>query len=276
MKRKWTLMGAALVLAIGMTGMLSACGGGGEAQITDAASLAAANQSAQAAAESYHMDMDMNMELTLKMDGLQEVMDTESLTMPMTMKMSMDAGKETAHADSNTSMSLMGQSMDQDAEMYIDMANGVTYTKAKGSDGWEKTETDSSMSDMMNSVAEMSADLLAKAEYAETDSGYTLTLDAAEMGEALKETNLFGSYSEAGMEFKEFNINGGEIVYTFDKESALITKIEMKAVDVKAKGDMQGTAIDMQVPITTTIEYSQYGEIEPAAYEIPADVTGSK
>ena len=146
MKKKLSMIGAALVLVIGMAGMLSACGGS-EAQIKDAESLAAANQSAQAAAESYHMDMDMNMELTLKMDGLQEVMDTESLTMPMTMKMSMDAGKETAHADSNTSMSVMGQSMDQDAEMYIDMANGVTYTKAKGSDEWEKTETDSSMSD---------------------------------------------------------------------------------------------------------------------------------
>ena len=62
MKKKLTMIGAAFVLVIGMAGILSACSGGGsEAQINDAASLAAANQSAQADVENYHMDMDMDM-----------------------------------------------------------------------------------------------------------------------------------------------------------------------------------------------------------------------
>lgn len=277
MKKKLTMLAAALALIIGMAGLVAGCGGGSsEPQITDAASLAAANQEAQSTVESYHMDMDMNMDMTLRMDGIQEVMGTDSLTMPMTMTMSMDSGKQTAHATSNTKMELMGQSLDQNAEMYIDIENAVTFSKAEGTEQWIKSQTDSSMSDMMNSMADMSAEMLSQADFAETDSGYTLTLDAAVMGEAIKETNLFDSYSSAGMEFQEFNIDGGELIYTFDKDSVLVTKIEMKAVNVKARGDMQGTVVDMQVPITTTLDYSQYGEIDPEVYKIPEEVLGSE
>lgn len=277
MKKKLTMIGAAFVLVIGMAGILSACGGGGsEAQITDAASLAAANQTAQEAVENYHMDMDMDMDMTLKMDGLKEALGTDSMNVPMKMTMSMDSGKETAHADSNTSMSMMGQSMEQPAEMYIDIANGATYTKAEGTETWTKTETDSSMTEMMNSVTEMSADILEKAKFAETEEGYTLTLDAGELGEAIKEMNLFSSYSEAGMDMKEFNITEGQIIYTFYKDSALIKKIDMQGLNIQANGEMQGTAIDMQVKLTDTMDYSQYGEIDPKAYAIPADVTSAK
>ena len=258
MKKKLTMIGAAFVLVIGMAGLLSACGGGSEAKITDAASLAAANQAAQEKAKNYHMDMDMDMDMTLKIDGLKEALGTDSMNVPMKMTMSMDSGKETAHADSNTSMSMMGQSMEQAAEMYIDIANGATYTKAEGTETWTKTETDSSMTEMMNSVTEMSADILEKAKFAETEEEYTLTLDAGELGEAIKEMNLFSSYSDIGMDMKEFNITEGQIIYTFYKDSALIKKI------------------DMQVKLTDTMNYSQYGEIDPKAYAIPADVTGAK
>ena len=274
MKKKLTMIGAAFVLVIGMAGILSACGS--EAQITDAASLAAANQSAQADVENYHMDMDMDMDMTLKMDGLKEALGTDSMNVPMKMTMSMDSGKETAHADSNTSISMMGQSMEQPAEMYIDIANGATYTKAEGTETWTKTETDSSMTEMLNSVTEMSADILEKAKFAETEDGYTLTLEAGELGEAIKEMNLFSSYSAAGMDMEEFNISEGQIIYTFYKDTALIKTIDMQGLNIKAKGKMQGAAIDMQVKLTDTMNYSQYGEIDPKAYAIPADVTGAE
>ena len=277
MKKKLTMIGAAFVLVIGMAGILSACGGGGsDAQITDAASLAAANQAAQEKTENYRMDMDMDMDMTIKMDGLQEALGTDSMNVPMKMTMSMDAGKEAAHADSNTSMSMMGQSMEQPAEMYIDIANGVTYTKADGTEQWTKTETDSSMSEMMNSVTEMSADNLEKAKFAETEEGYTLTLDAGDLGEAIKEMNLFNSYSAAGMDMEEFNISEGQITYTFYKDTALIKQIDMQGLNIKAKGEMQGAAIDMQIKLTDTMNYSQYGEIDPKAYAIPAEVTGAE
>ena len=277
MKKKLTMIGAAFVLVIGMAGLLSACGGGGsDAQITDAASLAAANQAAQEKAENYHMDMDMDMDMTIKMEGLQEALGTDSMNVPMKMTMSMDAGKEAAHANSNTSMSMMGQSMEQPAEMYIDIANGVTYTKAEGTEQWTKTETDSSMSEMMNSVTEMSADILEKAKFAETEEGYTLTLDAGDLGEAIKEMNLFNSYSAAGMDMEEFNISEGQITYTFYKDTALIKQIDMQGLNIKAKGEMQGAAIDMQIKLTDTMDYSQYGEIDPKAYAIPAEVTGAE
>ena len=188
----------------------------------------------------------------------------------------MDSGKETAHADSNTSISMMGQSMEQPAEMYIDIANGATYTKAEGTETWTKTETDSSMTEMLNSVTEMSADILEKAKFAETEEEYTLTLDAGELGEAIKEMNLFSSYSDMGMDMKKFNITEGQIIYTFYKDSALIKKIDMQGLNIQANGEMQGSAIDMQVKLTDTMNYSQYGEIDPKTYAIPADVTSAK
>ena len=209
------------------------------------------------------------------MDGLKDVMGTDSLTMPMSITMSMDSGKETAHATSNTKMTMLGQSIDQNAEQYIDIKNGVTYTKAEGTNQWTKTESDASMSDMMDSMSKMSKDMLSKAEFAETEDSYTLTLDAEVMGDMIKELGLFDSISSADMELEEFSIDSGQIVYTFDKESALLTKSEIKELDVKAKGTEQGISADMQIPVSATMEYSHYGELDPKDYEIPSDVTGS-
>ena len=274
--RNMKLASAVFVVAIiiGTMGMLAGCGGS-KAQITDAVSLAEANQAAQQAAKNYHMDMDMDMEATIKMDGLKDVMGTDSLTMPMSITMSMDSGKETAHATSNTKMTMLGQSIDQNAEQYIDIKNGVTYTKAEGTNQWTKTESDASMSDMMDSMSKMSKDMLSKAEFAETEDSYTLTLDAEVMGDMIKELGLFDSISSADMELEEFSIDSGQIVYTFDKESALLTKSEIKELDVKAKGTEQGISADMQIPVSATMEYSHYGELDPKDYEIPSDVTGS-
>ena len=55
-----------------------------------------------------------------------------------------------------------------------------------------------------------------------------------------------------------------------------IKKIDMQGLNIQAKGEMQGSAIDMQVKLTDTMNYSQYGEIDPKTYAIPADVTSAK
>lgn len=274
MKKKFTMMGAVLVLIIGMAGLLSACGGG--ASINDASSLAEANEKAQAEVENYHMDMDMDMEMTVKMEGLEELAGSDSLTMPMKMTMKMDAGKKTAHAESTASMSMMGQSMDQDSEMYIDIENGATYAKPEGTSEWVKSDTDASMSDMTSGVAAMDKEILDKAKFAETEDAYTLTLDAAEVGDLINEEDFFGSYESSGMEFEEFEISSGQIIYYFDKETVLLKKAEMKDLDVNAKGEMSGSAIDMKVPMSATMDYSQYNEIDPKVYEIPEDVKNGK
>ena len=41
-------------------------------------------------------------------------------------------------------------------------------------------------------------------------------------------------------------------------------------------GIFGSAAIDMQVKLTDTMDYSQYGEIDPKTYAIPAEVTGAE
>ena len=274
MKKKLTVAAAALMLLIGTIGLLTACGGSDKPQITDAASLAAASQKALEGVENFHVDMDMDMEMTMKMDGLKEVMGTDSMTVPAKIKTNLDSGKETAHGTTEVKMSMMNQPMDQAAEIYIDLVNGVTYTKAEGTEAWIKTDSDASMSDMMSSLSTLGTDVLEQAEFSESEDGYVLTLDASVMGEAIKESDMLGNYVGSGLDLETFDITGGQFVYTFDKESTRPIKIEMKDVDMKAKGETQGTAVDILVPMNAAIVYSQYGEIDPGAYEIPAEVTG--
>lgn len=268
MKVRLTVAAALAVLIIGM---LSACGDGSP-QITDAKSLAAANKTAQEAVENYHMDMNMNMDVTMNLPGLEDMLGSSSIEVPTSMEMRMDSGKETAHANSSMSMTMMGQSMDQDAEMYIDITNGTAYTKAAGTDTWQKSENSIGMTDMTNSLSELGDDIMSEAVFSETEEDYTLTLDAAVLGEAIKEMDLLGSLDAAGMGLEDFSIDGGQLTYIFDKESVLIKKIEMNDVDVKASGDISGSTADMEMPINATFDFSKYNELSAADYEIPADV----
>ncbi len=266
MKGKLTLLTLALALLLAL---LTACGG---ANITDAKSLAAANIKAQAAVENHHMDMNMDMTMAIDTERLKEAFGTSSLEMPVLMNVAVDSGRYTAHANTNMNVTIMEQETKQQAELYLDMKNGITYAKADGVDAWKRAEETLDMSAMLNSLGRLEDSLLENAIYSESSDAYTLTLSADPMDEVIKDMDLLGSLRSAGLDVETLTVDGGQMVYTIDKNSLLITSIAMKDIDVTASGVLGGTSVDMSIPLDAEVTFSKYGELMPEDYEIPDDV----
>ena len=267
MKLKIFLVGSVIALTLGL---FTACGG--SPTIDDASSLVEANKAAQEAVTSYHMDSDMDMNIAMGMEGLESLLGTSSLSMPMDMKMAMDMGKESAHGTTSVSISMMGQKQDVNAEMYVDIKEGVAYSKLDGADTWTKSEQDAASMDMAGSVSEMSEDILSKAKFESDDDSYELTLTAADLGESISDLGLMDNLGSSGVELKDFSMTEGEVKYTFDKDKVLLRKVSMDDVKIKATGSMQGTTMDMDITMEADYELGKYDELDPKDYQIPDEV----
>ena len=267
MKLKLFLVGSVIALTLGI---FTACGG--SPTIDDASSLIEANRTAQEAVSSYHMDSDMDMNIAMGMEGLESLLGSSSLNMPMDMKMSMDMGKESGHGTTSVSISMMGQKQDVNAEMYVDIKEGVAYSKLDTADAWTKNEQDASTMDMISSVSAMSDEILSKAKFESDEESYKLTLTAADLGESINDLGLMDSLGSSGVELKDFSMTEGEIKYTFDKDKVLLRKISMDNVKVKATGSVQGTTMDMDITMKADYELGKYDELDPKDYQIPDDV----
>ena len=261
-----------------LLGMLAGCGGadpgGDKASITDAKSLAAANKTAQEAVKNFHADgdMDMKIKMTINASGT-----TQDLDMPMKMGLAMDTDGKTGHGQMKVDADVMGQSIDQDAEVYTDLEKGAVYTKVGGSDAWAKSDQQINVTSMMDSVAEMDESLLAKAEFAESEEGYTLTLSGDALGEALKDMDLMSGVSQ--LDLSDLTVGGGKIIYTIDKETNLMTKTVIEGLTITAKGSSSGVDYDADITMDSDYAYCKYDELKPADYEIPDEVlemTGDK
>ena len=266
MRSKIIILIAALVFTLGT---LTSCGG---PSITDAKSLVAANKAAQEAVKNFHMDGDLDMEMKMKMEELQALLGTAELSMPMKMEMSMDMSKETAHGTTKTDVTTLGQTQSVDAEMYCDIKEGIVYTKTDASNTWVKSNQEINTADMVESLAGAGDELLEKAEFSSDDDSYKLTLSAEVLGESINDLGLMNDIGSAGMEIKDLNMSEGTIVYTFDKETVLMKKVEMDDVKVTANGTMDGTSLDMDIDMDAEYEFSKYDELDPKDYEIPEDV----
>ncbi len=283
MKKKY-LTAAAVLLTLICAFALTSCGGGqtggngdgaGNGNVTDASSLIEAHKSAQNDVESVHMDATTDMNMTMNSESLEAVLGSSELSMPFVVEMSLDSGKETAHGTTKTTVDLMGQSQEQNAEAYYDLKEGAAYVKAAESSAWTKTESTATVSSMLNSADDFSDEMLKDAEYAETEDGYTLTFDATNMGSIINELNSMDDLSASGVTLEDCTINKGTVVYTFDKETCLIKHVNMTGVDMTAKGSMQGMEFEMDIVMSADFDYSKYNELSPADYEIPDSVISS-
>lgn len=269
MKSKILFLGVFLALVIGL---LAACGG---ITINDAKSLAAANKEAQSKVENFHADSDIDINMSLGMEGLESLFGSGTMTVPMKMNISLDSGRESAHGNMSTDISFMGQSEKTTAEIYCDLKNGKAYVKAEGSDEWEESEQSNDYAAMLNSISELSDDILENCEFKEEDNAYTLTMNAEVLGETIDDLGLLNDAQAAGeVDLSDLDIKSGQIVYSFDKETVLISKIDMDNIKIKASGSMEGTEYDLDMDMKGSYSFSKYGELKPADFEIPAEVTG--
>ena len=267
MKHKIGLIATSIILCIGM---LTACGSG----IDDAKSLSDASKKAQESVESFHLDSEVDMDMTFHFSGPGIDASNSKVEMPVEISMDIDSGKETAHGNTNVKMSMMGQSMDQDSEVYLDLVDKVVYTKAAGSDTWAKTSSESNMTDVVNCADALSDSVLEKAEFQEDDDEYVLTVAAKDMGDAINDLGFTNDMNTNGLEVQDLNITNGTVTYKFFKDTQLLKSMEMDDVTIDASGVVQGQHVNITIGMDADYDFSKYNEVDASAYEIPAEVTG--
>lgn len=261
--KKLVLPVLSLILILGM---ITACG---EGESKDAKTLASDNKTAQEEVKNYHVEgtMDMEMKMTMNASG-----QSQDLEMPAKMETSMDTDQKTAHGQTKTDVTFMGQSQSEETEIYADLENGTTYTRTGSSGAWTKGSQEIDVAPMMDSLSSMQESLLEKAEVTHGNGSYSLTLTGDALGEALKDMDLSGVTQ--GMDLGDLQVGSGSVVYTINEESSLVESVKMEGISITTKGTASGVDYDAAITMNADYTYSKYNELKPEDYAIPAEVIG--
>ena len=71
---------------------------------------------------------------------------------------------------------------------------------------------------------------------------------------------------------RDITVEGGQIIYNVDKETLLVSSIQLQDVDVRGTGVYEETSVDLKFPINADFQFSRYNELEEAEYAIPEEV----
>ena len=275
MMKKSMLIMTLLVLCL-LT--VTACG---HPKIVGVKSLVAANASAQSKVKNYHMDGTVNMDIALDSEVLEDLPLDPKL--PVNMTLAADAGTNTAHVTTEAGVSLFDQSVVlHTAEIYMDMVNQVTYTKAGDSQEWEKVDDQKEqkeqlgLKELVSGIAVVGKTVLENTAFEESDEFYTLTMPAEKAGDLIADLNLLDSVDVGIADVQDITVEGGQIIYNVDKETLLVSSIQLKDVDVRGTGVYEDTAVDLKFPINADFQFSRYNELEEAEYAIPEEVKGTE
>ena len=275
MMKKSMLIMTLLVLCL-LT--VTACG---HPKIVGVKSLVAANASAQSKVKNYHMDGTVNMDIALDSEVLEDLPLDPKL--PVNMTLAADAGTNTAHVTTEAGVSLFDQSVVlHTAEIYMDMENQVAYTKAGDSQEWEKVDDQKEqkeqlgLKELVSGIAVVGKTVLENTAFEESDEFYTLTMPAEKAGDLIADLNLLDSVDVGIADVQDITVEGGQIIYNVDKETLLVSSIQLKDVDVRGTGVYEDTAVDLKFPINADFQFSRYNELEEAEYAIPEEVKGTE
>ena len=256
---------------------VTACG---HPKIVGVKSLVAANASAQSKVKNYHMDGTVNMDIALDSEVLEDLPLDPKL--PVNMTLAADAGTNTAHVTTEAGVSLFDQSVVlQTTEIYMDMENQVAYTKAGDSQEWEKVDDQKEqkeqlgLKELVGGIATVGKTVLENTTFEESDEFYTLTMPAEKAGNLITDLNLLDSVDVGIADIRDITVESGQIIYNVDKETLLVSSIQLKDVDVRGTGVYEDTSVDLKFPINADFQFSRYNELEEAEYAIPEEVKGT-
>lgn len=256
---------------------VTACG---HPKIVGVKSLVAANASAQSKVKNYHMDGTVNMDIALDSEVLEDLPLDPKL--PVNMTLAADAGTNTAHVTTEAGVSLFDQSVVlQTTEIYMDMENQVAYTKAGDSQEWEKVDDQKEqkeqlgLKELVGGIAIVGKTVLENTTFEESDEFYTLTMPAEKAGNLITDLNLLDSVDVGIADVRDITVEGGQIIYNVDKETLLVSSIQLQDVDVRGTGVYEETSVDLKFPINADFQFSRYNELEEAEYAIPEEVKGA-
>lgn len=251
--------------ALALSG-LAGCGGG-PAEPTNAQELLERFEQAENH-DNFHAVLDYDVE-----------MNVLGQSIPITIKMDMDCAGEAAHGD--LTMSGMGQEMA--SELYVEK-DGDTYMQysstGEGDDvTWAKSEVDSSAIESLTDE-----ELLADAEFAKTDDGYTLTVPGDKLMEAMAASGADMSelFDSLGDDSLKDALADADAVYTFDSD-CMLTGFTYDldfdydySADADADADADSTAaLTMNMKMSITMTVSDYGSVKAEDVAVPEDVKKS-
>ncbi len=230
---------------------LAGCGGGAKAPTTTKELVE--RYEATANKDNYHMDMDYKIDL-----------DLLGSTMTVDMKGAFDCAGKATHG--TMTMNALGQNIEY--EMYAE-AQDSKYVQYMGTKiGNETTWMSSALDTPFMTESLTKADLLADAEFATTDSGYTLTVPGEKLASALTSMGGGEMLSSLGTDASEM-FAGSKAIYTFDKDCVLNGLDFTMDYKYDAGGDASMT-VGLKMALNAKI--SDYGKIDAASVAVPADV----
>lgn len=248
-------------------------------KVTGVKSLVAANINAQSKVDNYHMDGEVDMKITLDSSGLQSLLGPANPKLPVEMTLAADSGTETAHVITEAGTKLFGNSVTlQTVEMYMDMKNKVVYAKAGEDAEWKKSEAQEEQMDirkLAGGLAIVGKSVLENATFGETEELYSLTMPAEKAGELVADLHLLDRVDLGIADVRDITVEGGEIRYNVDKETLLVSSIELDDVDIRGTGTYEDVAVDLKFPVNGSFRFTRYDELVETEYAIPAEVTGA-
>lgn len=274
--RKKILIIAIVAFACLIVGCLIAFAACQSPKVTGVKSLTAANVKAQAGVDSYHIDGAVNMKIVLDSDELQKYLGQVTLKLPVKMKMKADAGTDSAHITTDASVKVFGKTVPvQTAEAYLDFENMVAYTRTGESPKWKKSGDEKeqmAFKDMAGGLAMIGKSIMKNAVFEESEEYYSIVMPAEKAGDLVTSLHLLDRVDLGIADVRDITVEGGQIKYNVDKETRLVSSIELEDVDVRGKGTYEGMSVDLKFPLNGTFRFSRYNELEESEYAIPEEV----
>lgn len=319
MKRNVTGKTAVLLTALlFVSQLLAGCGGSapqagqeaagktGAAQETAAEAQAARPETALELFELYqekyennyhftgHMDMTVGMKLNTAAasEEGEEVTEgagqdsTMSLTIPIQIGYDMDVLDKLSHGTMTMEMSMFGEAMNVEAEMYGDVSGDepLVYTKTVSSEEdaesaeWTKSASDSSL--MIPTDDEASRKIMEKAQMTyEEGTGYLVTIDTSTFMDNGSAGDLFSEMSESSgldPEALAAALADSVVTYTFDEDYKL-TSIRMDSFSftMTDDGTQFGTPADISLSMEYQMDLTDYGTVTEEMVKVPEDIAAS-
>lgn len=255
-------MSAALAMA------LAACGG--SAAPKSAEELIGKYVEAMEEQTGYHVDMDMDFGIRAEGEGM-------TFDIPVEMDMSIDMADGLAHGNMGLSLSLLGQSMNEKAEVYVDGANTYTYSE---SDGYWTVSDNDERAGIASGMESLDPASFKNAEFAaDSKAGtYTVTQSLADFA-ATGDTydlleDVYGGMAETmGMDADDLldQWKDARAVYVFGKDF-LLQSMEIEGCEYSSTIEEDGVSMDVKVSLELSYRMSKYGEIDAGSLKVPDDV----
>lgn len=230
--------------------------------------------------DNYHMAGEIIMGMSAEAAGF-------NLEFPMTLTMDTDLKGQNTHGTLNLEMELLGQKIDESAEVYTasDENGTVGYSKDKSGTWTKSTEDTTDLYRLGSSFLENASFDEAEFTYDEEAGTYTV---ATKMGAMMKDEEYRESLKEyyktafGELNLGEDQIDGildnmenADITYVFEDEGYTLTHAKVENMIYEATMEESGIPVKMNVTQTMDFTYSEYGNITDEAVTVPDEVVAA-